>query len=218
MIMKHTKDFTLSLNFAVVMRNLFNVMKTARMRAHRQMQLPMYGTTTVTAKSRAGFTLIETFVAITVLAFAIVGPLTIASRGLNATVLSRDQLTATYLAQEAIEEARFMRDTNVLRGAGWLDGALTAECLNKDCTVDVWDATPLAECDGTCPVLKYDSASRRYQYSTGEDTSFRRIVRVEDTPQVFEKVISVRVEWQSGPRQHSVEVHDRIFDWISGLL
>ena len=67
-----------------------------------------------------GFTLIETFVAIVILTTAIVGPLQIAMRGLQASLISTDQVTANYLAQDAVEYVRWVRDSNLLQGSNWL--------------------------------------------------------------------------------------------------
>ncbi len=50
-----------------------------------------------------GFTLIETFVAITVLMIAVLGPMTLLSRALQESRYLRDQMTASYLAQEGVE-------------------------------------------------------------------------------------------------------------------
>src|SRR3989338_6051719 len=63
---------------------------------------------------RKGFTLLETLVAVTILALAVSGPLYVANRAYVAVQISRDQLTASYLAQEGIEYARSMRDRDFL--------------------------------------------------------------------------------------------------------
>ena len=62
-----------------------------------------------------GFTLTETMIAITILTFAVAGPLFTASRSIIAADIARDQLTASYLAQEGIEYVRMMRDNAMLR-------------------------------------------------------------------------------------------------------
>lgn len=61
-----------------------------------------------------GFTLIETMVAVAILAIAIAGPMYTANRAIVAAELSQDQLTASYLAQEGIEYVRAMRDDEYL--------------------------------------------------------------------------------------------------------
>lgn len=61
-----------------------------------------------------GFTLIETMVAISILTFAMAGPLFTADRAIVAAQTARDQLSAMYLAQEGIEYVRAMRDNTYL--------------------------------------------------------------------------------------------------------
>ena len=53
-------------------------------------------------KIARGFTLIETLIAVLILTTAIAGPLTIASKGLTATLVAKDQISAFYLAQDAV--------------------------------------------------------------------------------------------------------------------
>lgn len=57
-----------------------------------------------------GFTLVETLVAITILIIVIVGPMTIAQKGVQNAYFANDQVTAVFLAQEAIEAVRELRD------------------------------------------------------------------------------------------------------------
>jgi Tfp pilus assembly protein PilV len=63
-----------------------------------------------------GFTLVETLIAITVLMIAISGPLVVANDGLTAALYARDQMTATFLAQESMETIKNFRDTNLAAG------------------------------------------------------------------------------------------------------
>jgi prepilin-type N-terminal cleavage/methylation domain-containing protein len=53
--------------------------------------------------SKKGFTLIETLVAVTILIIGVIGPLTIAARGIADGFFARNQIAANYLAQEAVE-------------------------------------------------------------------------------------------------------------------
>ena len=63
---------------------------------------------------RSGFTLIETLVAISLLAVAIVAPMSLTTQSLSSAYYARDQMTAFHLAQEAIESVRSVRDENIL--------------------------------------------------------------------------------------------------------
>jgi prepilin-type N-terminal cleavage/methylation domain-containing protein len=112
----------------------------------------------MTNKFYTGFTLIETLIAILVLSVALTGPFVIAEQGLQASLISKDQNTAFYLAQDAIEYIRYARDTNCLvatEGTGgscpianWLAGNGNGNqtinltpCVSADgsaaCTIDV---------------------------------------------------------------------------------
>jgi prepilin-type N-terminal cleavage/methylation domain-containing protein len=80
---------------------------------------------------KRGFTLVEMLVAVLLLMTALAGPLTIASRGLTTSVVAKNQITAYYLAQDAIEYIRFIKESNQLclinnpggcAASNWLSG------------------------------------------------------------------------------------------------
>lgn len=101
---------------------------------------------------KSGFTLMETMVAIFIIMLAITGPMVFTQNALRAAFLSRDQITAFFLAQDAIEYIKNIRDGHVVdiikspsdNPSGWLgDGnnnliKLCLDGLNNDgeCTVD----------------------------------------------------------------------------------
>jgi prepilin-type N-terminal cleavage/methylation domain-containing protein len=72
-------------------------------------------------KQARGFTLVETLVAVLLLTVAIAGPLTIISKSLITALVAKDQVTAFFLAQDAVEYVRFVRDTNKLQDSAWRD-------------------------------------------------------------------------------------------------
>ncbi len=61
-------------------------------------------------KINRGFTLVEALVAISILMVAIAAPMSLAQKGTGATEFSTDQMIATYLAQDAIEAVKNIRD------------------------------------------------------------------------------------------------------------
>lgn len=65
-------------------------------------------------KNQSGLTIVESLVAISILVVAVLGPLVIVSQALRTSFFARDQLTTYYLAQEAIEHIRNLRDRNSL--------------------------------------------------------------------------------------------------------
>lgn len=162
-------------------------------------------------KKNRGFTLIEALVAIAILTVSIAGPITIASRGIASAVFARDQITAFYLAQEAIEFIRNKRDENNLRGNGWVDGL--SKCLDgKVCTIDSKN-NEINECiGGICPVLKYNDSTAFYSYDSGEDSNFTREIRMV-TINVKEIAITTTLSWTTGTITKSFTVKEHILDW-----
>ncbi len=95
-------------------------------------------------KTKTGFTLVETLVAITILLLAIGGPMFAVSQSLKSSYYARDQITAFYLAQDAIEYIRNLRDENALTGGTWSDftsmsGGPISDCIGLTCRVDSSD-------------------------------------------------------------------------------
>lgn len=171
------------------------------------------------ARRRAqGFTLIETLVAVLLLAVSIAGPLTIASKGLSGAIIARDQMTAFYLAQDAVEYVHFLRDNAKLRTVSWLTD-LSACTGASGCYLNTAAGTVTA-CSGTCPLInKYvNGTSVSFSYTQGSVTpqQFRRTVTLAlpATSEATERVLTVVVSWvaQSGTTR-SISVRENIFDW-----
>jgi type II secretory pathway pseudopilin PulG len=64
-----------------------------------------------------GFTLVETLVSVFIITIVIVGPLTVASNASMYAKMTKDTMTATYLAQESIELLRHHQDSIYVRCA-----------------------------------------------------------------------------------------------------
>ena len=60
--------------------------------------------------NKKAFTLVEALVAISILMIAIAGPMTLAQKSLSTAILSKDQMIAGFLAQDAIEAVKNIRD------------------------------------------------------------------------------------------------------------
>lgn len=176
-------------------------------------------------QTNRGFTLLETMVAIFILVLSITGPMVFAQSGLRAAFLARDQVTAFFLAQDAIETIKNIRDENGLQGDPWLSDicvdSSTGPCVIK---IDTTVADPVAETclGGTCPPLYLDPDAR-YVYDTGSPnvpSRFTRTIYVKELDAGGrEAQLIVVVEWDSNVRvgNSRIIVQENIYNWIPVL-
>ena len=163
-----------------------------------------------------GFTLVETLVAISILMLAIVGPLTIASKGLSAAQFARDQIIAFHLSREAVELVRNTRDTNMLPEnsdpATWLNGL--SACMSPNvCKVDGLTMIFSSCSQGDCPVLK-KNATGIYGYNGGwEDTAFTRSITIDEVVPGVEVAVHVSVAWNTGVIFKDFSITEHFFNW-----
>lgn len=167
--------------------------------------------------SARGFSLLETMVALAVLTSAVMGPISLASMSIRSASLSHDNVMASFLAEEGVEIARARRDNSVYVGAGWM-GDL-GECTSQDCLVDAFASAPddiLRPCGGTCPKIKYDSATGAFQYTTGNEMPFTRTINIIPIGLGDKEVrVVVTVSWRERflPQDSKVIVDTNLFNW-----
>lgn len=170
-----------------------------------------------TEKTKSGFTLIETFIAITILAFVIVGPLSIAANSITTALYAKDQVTAFYLAEEVIEYILNIRDTNHQQGnnssSTWLTGLTT--CMSPSvCAIDAMNNTLYASnyCGSSSCPIKYSSGV--YGYTSGWTNSiFTRDVEIV-TVSATEVAIYVTIKWKTGTLpQRTFTIKELVHNW-----
>lgn len=144
-------------------------------------------------------------VAISILSLSITGPMVIAQKGIGSAIYARDQITAFYLAQEAVEYIRNVRDSNRINQVSWLSYLPT--CLSGGaCQVDAryTDYTHPAAITGcpagVCPAMSFDSVQRVYGYGSGGNwgkVPFTRTIQVTESVADREAIVSVTVAWNT---------------------
>lgn len=188
-----------------------------------------------------GFTLVETMVAITILAFALVGPFTAVQTALSNSYLARDQLTAASLAQEAQEYIISIRDNNYLATPrrGWLDGFNSATQGRNRC-YGAYNATVTGFCtvdptlgdfhvsgsasamvgytsaQASSIVPLYISSGNMYQQTAvGTRSKFTRTVRIQELTNTNDEVrVTVVVSWTTANKPYSITVVNTLRDWL----
>ena len=180
-------------------------------------------------KLQAGFTLIETLVAVMLLSVAVVAPMSLASKSLGSAYYARDQITAFYLAQEAIEALRSIRDSQILIIAGNPSGAPDIfgliPHLNEPFIIDgrTGDASSaIVRCDGTCPPLQTDLTLYGYPVAGVDDpdawtpTYFTRTLRAYSVAGNADEIrVTVTVTWKTGPiQERSFTISENMYRWV----
>ncbi len=172
----------------------------------------------VTIRSR-GFTLVETLIALFVLTIGLVGPIGLASKTLRAGQNAEDKVTAVYLAQEATEFVKNIRDSNIERkktnpAAGFLDGL--GACVNAWCEVETSKPTlpaALTTCSGTTAAgcsRKFKYHNNKYFYDTAPNTDFQRAVRI--THSGHEAIVDVVVSYLIRSVPYTATVRTVMYD------
>jgi type II secretory pathway pseudopilin PulG len=159
-----------------------------------------------------GFTLIEALVAISILMIAVASPITMAQKSLVASMFSRDQMIATFLAQDALEGIKNARDQIAMNGTStdsWLKGLENCICdpiasqvcdFNnnnvKSCNINTTKTlsdgsdyiSSFASKSAILPVeALYEGTSpnrffKMFTLSGGEPTKFKRAINIELNP------------------------------------
>lgn len=173
-----------------------------------------------------GFTLVETLVATFVLVTAIVAPLTMVSRGIFFSTYSREQITASYLAQEAVESVRNLRDKTTLEGNSWavFKSSVINPCLvdqnQYGCTIDISNGAIGACTASGCPRLNLNSVSGLYGYQTGgawTATPYERRIKVYNEPLSDPLANELRVEvqllWSQGAISKNFIARENLLNW-----
>lgn len=171
---------------------------------------------------KKGFTLVETLVAIFIITTAIAGAMAATQRSLQTSFYSRDQVVTFFLAEEAMEVVRNIRDTNFrLNKSNWLESIPVPSTNGQSSTVCVdWVSETQGHTVYPCSnfVLRY-STNRGGEYGhllTGPNTVATNISREITLTRVSSDQVLVEVEmrWKTGSQQErSYQFHKTLLNW-----
>lgn len=190
-----------------------------------------------TYKKQSGFSLIETLIAVSILMIAIAGPFALVQAGLFSSIHQRDQVTATYLAQEAIEYIKNVRDGNSYSQysggnvSDWLTGpdgsSMKDTCADNGCYVDLQgnlDGGFIKKVDdgGDKKITQTNSSDGVFRYygyessngNTIKDTGYTRVVKITPVVGTLDEVtVTVIVGWKEGAIKRSHTVSENIYNY-----
>jgi prepilin-type N-terminal cleavage/methylation domain-containing protein len=191
-------------------------------------------------KKEKGFTLVETLIAISILMIAIASPINLAQKALSSAVLSRDQMTASFLAQDGLEAVKNLRDQIAISDNGntnWLSlfnkcictSALQCNLNNLPgaiyCNIDttlsnLGDSSSIigsADNNSSINPLKIEinnNVFTKYDLlGSGSASKFSRYINIMPTGNADEAVVQVRVSWPSGAGVQKIDIKDFIYNY-----
>ncbi|MFZ2621091.1 MAG: prepilin-type N-terminal cleavage/methylation domain-containing protein [Minisyncoccia bacterium] len=178
----------------------------------------------------AGFTVVETLVAIAILTLSIAGTFTAVQKGLQSSTYAKDQIVAFNLIQEGMEFIRNKRDENALRNIGgqgnnWLTGLSDIAgdpCFyGRTCTIDSYTevVTNYPGGAGTSPVLNVQTSTGLLGYTSGAGwvpTSFKREIQFQEVlPAVVpprEVNVIITISWTDRGVDRSLQIIQTLFN------
>lgn len=174
--------------------------------------------------------MIEALVAITILIIGVLGPLLIATRGINDGMYARNQIAASFLAEEALETVRHIRDNNLDKSrfdpslewtAGLLGCTGNPNTLSGGCGINEPDSASdsyrLSGCGSQAPCdLTYDTSRRRFfRVSQVDDedvgsTAFTRRIYVGQAADGSLQVV-VAMRWYNGAAEQKFQMQTYLY-------
>lgn len=157
----------------------------------------------------AGFTFIETVVAVGIIAVGLSVIFNVAINNLIASETSKNTFIAAFLAQEGYELIRNFRDVNWLQAtdtAQWLSSPISLADGNYE--VDYNDPAPQTN---SSRLLKIDSGGF-YNYESGVNSIFKRLVNIKTTGTNQIKV-TVTVSWNERGKSKSLTTENLLYNW-----
>lgn len=153
--------------------------------------------TNINFRKKSGFTLIETFVAIVILVIVVLGPMSVLSRALSNNNSLRNEIIASYLAQEGLELAFRLRSVNPSKISHSVKYALDFENVSSGNPTDTEGLLMLKTKLDSGRVAGYGYDSSTYT----ENSIFSRMVsinKVDINSGEEEYLVTSEVQWKDG--------------------
>jgi|SRR3989344_606963 len=187
------------------------------------------------AVNQGGFTLVESLVAITILIIGVLGPMSVATRGITDGLYAQNQLIATHLAQEGLELLSLQVESNNVANDGSGDADNDGDvdpddflfglgaCLPASCAVVVYSSgdsvdfsfsscASASNCDIVFTLDLIDPTIGFYKpYVSGNQVKFRRTLTVTSLTPV-EVLLQSTVTWTNKVNPQSITLHRYAFD------
>lgn len=178
----------------------------------------------LTTTSQAGFTLVETLIAILILAMTIGALLSLTAGGFFTIRYAKNDIVANNLLQESLEYIHNVRDTASQQGVSWDAwkaslGFPGASCFSADgCMINPYAQSPadtiVACAPSGCENILFYETSTFYGYATpntvsqsGEQsfpTSFVRTVTATEGLVPTQVIVTAKISWMNGTNKKTI--------------
>lgn len=165
-------------------------------------------------QKQKGIVLLEAIIAVGVLATIFTAAMALYMASVGGVRMTNDQVTATYLAQEAMEIVIAKRQHNYensVGGVNWLDGlsgCTTASPCDVSFDDDITLSNPFSNCGGSCP-LYLDSGV--YNPDSGTITPFSRSISVQMV-NAYTARVEAKVWWMDGADTFEYSLWHTMYD------
>jgi prepilin-type N-terminal cleavage/methylation domain-containing protein len=185
-----------------------------------------------TTKNQKGFTLIETLIAVLILALTVGALLTLTAGGFFSIRYAKNDIVASNLLQESLEYIRNTRDSASQQGMSWTDWLdLYQQCQTTDgCAINPYAQSStniIIGCPARCANLAYFPNSGFYGYPGSNvfdplgldtqpyETSFVRTITMELVNQATspQLVVTARMQWLNGTNSKSASQSIILTPW-----
>lgn len=161
-------------------------------------------------KSQDGFSLVESLVSILILGTAFTAIAALFTANISSANIVRNNFIASALAQEGMEVARNLRDSDWHAGRPFGSFGNPGGAVGDGTYRVQWDSLQLLSFLDI--PLKRDVTSGIFSYDTGTDTIFKREI-ILMTISVAEKRVVVRVVWSQKAYSKEIAAEEHLFDW-----
>lgn len=162
----------------------------------------------INRKINSGFTIIETLVAIFILSMAVTATQFFLTSSIRSATTIKNNYMASLLAQEGMEVARNLRDSE------WLATETFGNTLPDGAWNVQWNSQALIPFADV--FLKKNAASGLFNYNGGADTIYKRrvdVATVLTVPPGIEKKIMVTVSWKEFNQIKTLVAEEHLFNW-----
>ncbi len=179
------------------------------------------------SNTSSAFTLVETLVAVAILALVLAAYLSLAQEGVSLVTNAKQRTTAFYLANDAMEYIKNIRATDLSNrkeilaaGSDFYSILFTNGKCNgpNGCALDTANGTA-QECvpagGQVCQPLRFDDAASLYTYDPAAPPSaFTRVVRITPSSGLSDEVaVSVEVSWEEKTGKKTYTITRLFYDF-----